>query len=134
LAFDAPSVLSSAWQSPEGDAALIFTNISDNPVSFSWIATSADVALPPDKAYDVYILRNGACISEQTGTTLPYALEVDSRPSDIIAVIITQMRGAGPPQFPDCSPSGPVSTGSPAFFLWPGNQPVATHGLPRYRQ
>jgi hypothetical protein len=89
-AFNAPSVLSSAWQSPEGDAALIFTNISDSVVPFSWTVSPADVPLQPAGTYNLYILRNGSCTSGGKGVHLPHTLDLSTAPSDVVMALFSR--------------------------------------------
>jgi uncharacterized protein (TIGR03437 family) len=103
--FNAPSVLGSAWTSPQGDAALIFTNISDNAVSFSWTMTAADVPLASGKRYDLYVLRNGTCVSRQPRVSLPYTLALDASSTDIVMAVLAQEGADQAPRFPDCATS-----------------------------
>jgi hypothetical protein len=83
-AFETSSILSSAWQSPQGEAALIFTDISDKPVSFSWKVSAADAQLDPSKPYNLYIRRNGVCTLARQGIRLPYTLGLDANTADVI--------------------------------------------------
>jgi len=89
-AFGAPSVLSSAWQSPSGDAALIFTNISDSVVGFSWTVTAGDVPLDSSRTYNLYTVRNGACTEGPKNVQLPYTLNVSTAPTDVVMELFSQ--------------------------------------------
>ena len=108
--FYTPSILSGAFQSPEGDAALIFTNVSDDPVSFSWTVSASDVPLDPKKAYTLYIVRNGACAGTQAGVTLPYTLNVNANSTDIVMALFSQAGTGGTAVFPGCESLPPVIT------------------------
>ncbi len=88
-AFNVPSILSSAWLSPQGDAALIFTNISDGDVSFSWTVTAADVPLDSSKSYNLYILKNGACISGQPAVDLPRTIDLKTESTDVVMALFS---------------------------------------------
>ena len=88
-AFNAPSILSSAWQSPQGDAALIFTNISDSAVSFAWTVSAADVQLDSSRSYNLYILKNGDCISEQPGVDLPRTISLKTESTDVFMALFS---------------------------------------------
>ncbi len=114
--FYTPSVLSSAWKSTQGDAALIFTNISDSTVSFSWTITASDVPLTPGKRYDLYILKNGTCVAEQQRVSLPYALALSTNSTDIAMAVLSQEAADGAPRFAGCviSPTPSITSVSTA--------------------
>ncbi|MGD0578883.1 MAG: DUF6259 domain-containing protein, partial [Bryobacteraceae bacterium] len=101
-AFNVPSILGSAWQSPQGDAALVFTNISDSDVSFSWTMVAQDVPLIAGAYYDLYILRNGTCASEQKAVSLPYALNLKAASTDVFMAMLSQRAADGTPRFAGC--------------------------------
>jgi hypothetical protein len=88
-AFDAPSIVGSAWQSPQGDGALIFTNISDSTVPFSWTVSPADVPLDPGQTYNLYILTNGVCTSTQQAVQLPYTLGLSLDSIDVVMALFS---------------------------------------------
>ena len=99
-AFNVPSILSSAWQSPQGDAALIFTNISDSTVPFSWTVSAADVPLDSSERYNLYILTNGVCTSAKRSVHLPYTLNLNTNSTDVVMALFSGARpgsiAAGP--------------------------------------
>jgi hypothetical protein len=101
-AFNVPSILSGAWQSPQGDAALIFTNISDSAVSFSWTVSAADVPLDSRERHNLYILTNGVCTSAQRAVHLPYTLSLNTNSTDVVMALFSSdtpgrpTYGAGP--------------------------------------
>jgi hypothetical protein len=100
--FNGPSILGSAWQSPQGDAALIFTNISDSAVSFSWTVSAADVPLDSRERHNLYILTNGVCTSAQRAVHLPYTLSLNTNSTDVVMALFSSdtpgrpTYGAGP--------------------------------------
>ncbi|HLK47565.1 MAG TPA: DUF6259 domain-containing protein [Bryobacteraceae bacterium] len=130
-AFTAPSILSGAWQSPQGDAALLFTNISDTAVPLSWTIKPADVPLDHSKLYDLYVLNNGSCVSEQPAVLLPYDLSFTTNPTDVVAVILAQSRAGETPQFTGCKLLGSVPATPPnitAVFNAAGYQQGVSSG------
>lgn len=101
-AFAAPSILSSAWQSPQGDTALIFTNIADDAVTFTWKMTASDIPLLAGQAYDLYVLRNGICESGAQNVALPYPLALKANSTDILTAILARANAVDAPRFTGC--------------------------------
>jgi hypothetical protein len=102
-AFSVPSILSSAWQSPQGDAALIFTNISDSAVQFSWTVSAADIPLDASERYSLYILTNGVCTSAQRAVHLPYTLSLNTNSTDVVMALFSGSALGGTPPFSGCT-------------------------------
>jgi hypothetical protein len=94
--FNVPSILGSAWQSPQGDAALIFTKISDSSVPFSWTVSAADVPLDSSERYSLYIFKNGVCTPAQQVVHLPYTLNLNTNSTDVVMALFSGTRGRTP--------------------------------------
>ena len=91
--FYTPSVLSGAFQSPEGDTALVFTNISDSPVKFSWTISASDASLDSSRAYDLYVLQNGNCLAAEYGVILPHTLDLNTNSTDVVMAVLSRSDG-----------------------------------------
>jgi uncharacterized protein (TIGR03437 family) len=108
--FEVPSILSGAWQSPEGEAALVFTNVSETSVPFSWQVTAGDVPLNPAKVYNLYVLKNGACVSAQQSVNLPFTLNLTASSTDVIMAAFREPAAATSGPFSGCTAAPPVIT------------------------
>jgi hypothetical protein len=84
--FNSPSVLSSLYQSPSGDAGYIFTNISNELVSFSIDIIPEDTFLSADDLYTIIQTRNGVPSIVETDVYLPLNLTVNVDPLDVLLI------------------------------------------------
>ena len=83
-AFDAPSILSSAWSAPDGSVGYIFTNIAHEPVGFRLQILPDDVGLTPGATVLLRRTLNGEAIAPTSRVRPPVEISVSLEPLDVM--------------------------------------------------
>jgi hypothetical protein len=84
--FDEKTVLGTAWKSPRGKTAYVFSNISHDPQSFRLTISPADAEFPPSVVCSIFENRNGAVTNRAGLVGLPWELLVQINPLDVMLV------------------------------------------------